>query len=131
MANEERYYDGRIGDLYIRPLVCKVVATFTGGTFVPSTTRRQSHPGVTVTDNGTGDFTFNGLPVGTDYHFIGFFFSQPTAANAVATASIQAFDAAAGTIRVNTKTAGAAAADPETAAVIYLTFEVETGAGSN
>jgi hypothetical protein len=129
MAFEELYYNGPVGDLYIRPILCKVVATFsnTGATVTVSTTRRQSHPGTLITGD-TGAYSVTGLPVGTDYHIVGIHMMLVTAANAIGTANVTAFDASAGTLAFSTKTAGAAETDPEDGAKVYITLEIETGA---
>ncbi len=131
MPGAELYYDGRIGDLYIRPILCKIVATFsnTGATVTVSSTRRQSHPGAAITGD-TGAYTITGLPVGSDYHIVGMCMQLVTAANAIGTANVTAFDPAAGTLAFSTKTAGAAETDPEDLAKIYITLEIETGAPS-
>lgn len=133
MANEHLYYDGRVGNLYLRPLTCKVVATFSssGAVVTVSTTRRQAHPGTLIT-GASGTYAVTGLPVGSDYHVVGVHMNPGTGTKLINMATVSAFDASAGTLTFLTRqSSDGAVTAPADATIVFLTLEVETGAGSN
>lgn len=132
MANEEKYYDGRTGNLYIRPLICKIQATFSssGAVVTVSSTRRQSHPGATIT-GASGTYAIAGLPVGSDYHPMAFHMNTGAGTDLVTLANASVFDASAGTMTFLTRqSSDGVPTAPADATIIYITIEVETGAPS-
>jgi hypothetical protein len=130
--NDDKYYFERPGDLFIRPLNVKVRATFSssGAVVTPSSTRRQSHPGVAITGSG-GTYSVTGLPTGSDYHVKAVELNPGTGTKTVCIANVSAFDASAGTMTILTRncTSGAVAA-PADSTELFLALDVETGAPS-
>ncbi len=132
MNNAEKYYFERTGDMFIRPLRVRVKLTFTssGAVVTPSTTRRQSHPGLGASGSA-GSYALTGLPLGSDYHIEGCTLVPPTGTQLVNIANVLSFDASLGTLTVKTRRSDTGAeAAPADNSVLYLTIGVESGAPS-
>jgi hypothetical protein len=130
-STKDLYY-GTVGDLWNRPARVRVRGTFSasGATFTPSTTRRQSHPGVTIT-GASGSYAVAGLPLGGDYHVAGCELAPPTGTQLGCIANILggSLDTAAGTatLKIRRSDTGAEAA-PANGTELFLSLELETGA---
>lgn len=133
-TGQNLYYFESPGDLFIRPIICRVKGTFSaaGATCTVSTTRRQSHPGVTIV-GATGDYDVAGLPRGTDYHIEGchILTLDGTSAPCIATVQNDSLNPAAGTLTVLIRS-GALGAEvaPADGSILMLTIAVETGVNS-
>lgn len=133
------YYFERIGQMFIRPIDCKVRGTFSasGATCTVSSTRRQSHQ-ATITGSA-GAYSVAGLPRGRDYHVKGIHLVAAGATAAVFVASVVAFDPEAGTLSFITRqiaydgseagaaVATSAAAAPADNSQIFISLDIETG----
>jgi hypothetical protein len=112
------------------PIQVEVVGTFSasGATCTVDTTKRRSHPGVTI-EGASGDYDVAGLPRGVDYFVKGcnLLCADGTVEPCIATVQAGSLDPAAGTLtfQVRGSTAGAEAA-PVNGTVIHLALEVET-----
>ncbi len=123
------YYDGRVQDQFLRPLHCRIRATFsnTGATVTVSSTRRQSHKATITGDTGVYDVV--GLPFGQDYHVVGVEMNPGTGTKLINMAQVSAFDAAAGTLTFITRqSSDGVPTDPADSTVVFITLDVETGA---
>jgi hypothetical protein len=135
----ENYHNVPVGDMFARPIRCRVRATFSasGATVTVSSTRRQSHQ-ATITGSA-GAYSVSGLPQGADYHVAGIHMVTPGATASVFHADVTAFDAAAGTLSFITRqiaydgsqagaaVATSAAAAPADNAQVHISLDVETG----
>jgi hypothetical protein len=118
------------GDMFARPIRCRVRATFTssGAVATVSSTRRQSHQ-ATITGD-TGSYAVAGLPTGKDYHVVGVELAPPTGTQLSCVANVLAgsLDAAAGTLTLKTRRSDTGAeADPADGTEVFITLDVETG----
>jgi hypothetical protein len=128
-SGQQDYYHGPVGDLFIRPQRVRVRATYStsGPTWTVSSTRRQSHKGVTITPS-TGSHAVAGLPRGSDYHVAGCEILPPTGTQLTNVANALIFDASAGTLTFKTRRSDSGAeAAPADGTVLHLTLDVETG----
>lgn len=124
----ENYYFGGVGDMFIRPIKCRVKAVFSasGATVTVSSTRRQSHQ-ATIT-GASGTYAVAGLPTGKDYHVVGVEMNPGAGTKLINLANVSVYDAGAGTLTFLTRQSSdgvptAPADDTE----VYLTLDVETG----
>jgi hypothetical protein len=128
------YHNVPVGDMYARPIRCRVVGTFsdTGATCTIDGTKRKSHVGVTITGD-TGDYNVAGLPRGTCYHIVGcnLLLADGTVDPCIATVQADSLDPAAGTLTFQVRgVAAGAETDAPDDAVIHLTLDIETGVNS-
>jgi len=126
------YRDEPVGTLYLNPLRCYVVGTFSasGATVTVATTARTSHPGVTIT-GASGDYDVAGLPRGSQYHVVGcnLLLADGTVDPCIATVQAGSLNPGAGTLtfqvrRIGTTPGGELA--PVDGTVVHLTLDVET-----
>lgn len=128
------YHNVPVGDMYARPVRCRVVGTFSssGAVCTIDTTKRKSHVGVTI-EGASGDYDVAGLPRGTCYHIVGcnLLLADGTVDPCIATVQVDSLDPSAGTLtfQVRGVAAGAETAAPDDS-VIHLTIDVETGVNS-
>lgn len=123
-----QYYFEKPGDMFIRPVHCRVRATFSasGATVTVSSTRRQSHQ-VAITGS-SGTYAVTGLPTGKDYHPGAFEMNPGTGTKLVNLANVSAFDAGAGTLTFLTRqSSDGAVTAPADGTVVYFDLDVETG----
>lgn len=131
-TKQESLHQQPFGETFFRPALVRVRGLFSasGATFTPSSTRRQSFPGVTLTGD-TGSYAIAGLPRGQDYHVMGCELAPPTGGQTSCDANILAgsLNAGAGTatLKIRNSTSGAEA-DPADGTELFLTILVETGA---
>lgn len=131
-TKQSDYYFGPVGDIQLRPLKCRVRATYSssGPAWTVSSTRRQSHKGVAITPS-TGSHAMTGLPLGGDYHVVGCELLPPTGTQLTCVANVLSFDPSAGTLTFKTRRSDTGAeAAPADGSVLHLTLDVETGAYS-
>lgn len=135
----ENYHFAPKGDMFARPIDCRVRAAFSsaGAVVTVSSTRRQSHQ-ATITGSA-GSYAVAGLPTGRDYHLKGIELMNPGATASVFTANVTAFDAQAGTLSFITRqiaydgsqagaaVATSAAAAPANGTEVFISLDVETG----
>ncbi len=130
MANNDHLYQYDVpGFLFINPLVVLVRATFSasGATVTTSATRRQSHPGAAITGD-TGDYDVTGLPTGRDYHIVGCEMTAADGTVLVTHATVQEFDASAGTLTFQTRqTSDGAETDAPDNSQVFITLLVDQG----
>jgi hypothetical protein len=122
------YYFEKPGDLFIRPIKCRIRAVFSasGATVTVSSTRRQSHQ-ATITGSA-GTYAVAGLPKGKDYHPVAVEMNPGTGTKLINLANVSAFDAGAGTLTFLTRqSSDGAVTAPADDTVVYLTLDVETG----
>lgn len=124
------YYFGGVGELFVRPILVRVRATFTasGATCTVSSTRRQSHQ-CTIT-GAAGSYAVAGLPTGKDYHLIGCEVAPPTGTQLVSDVNILAasLSASAGTFTLKTRTSSTGAEGaPADNTEVFITLLLETG----
>lgn len=129
--NGLNYHFVPAGDMYARPITCRVVGTFSasGATCTVDTSGRKSHVGVTIT-GASGDYDVAGLPRGSAYHVVGcnLLCADGTVEPCIATVQANSLDPENGTLtfQVRGSTAGAETA-PGDDSVIHLTLDIETG----
>jgi hypothetical protein len=121
-GNTEKYYQGPVGDIFLRPMRVRLRGTFTasGATVTMSTTRRQSHPGALCT-GAAGTYAVTGLPPGLDYHVAGIHINPGTGTKLIDNAEVSARDASAGTLTFLTRQSSDGAV---TAPADNTTFEI-------
>lgn len=127
--NSEKYYQGPVGDLFIRPMRVRLRGTFTasGATVTMSSTRRQSHPGALCT-GASGTYAVTGLPTGLDYHVAAIHINPGTGTKLINQASVSARDASAGTLTFLTRqSSDGAVAAPADNTTFEMTIDVEGG----
>lgn len=136
-----------VGDMFARPLRCRVQATFSasGATVTVSTDGRKSQVGATIT-GASGDYDVAGLPRGSAYHVVGIHLIGVADAGTVYSADVTAYDPSAGTLSFLTREIGyvdadtAEGGDGQAAAVatgdaaapadntqVHITLDIETG----
>src|SRR5688572_28477768 len=124
----ENYHNVPVGDMFARPIRCRVRATFSasGATVTVSSTRRQSHqatitgsagaysvsdtvcsygrqsPEATITGS-PGAYSEPGLPQGAGYHVAAIHTVTPGASASVIPANVTAIGAAAGRLAIITR----------------------------
>ena len=129
-SGQQDYYFGAAGDMFLRPMKVRVRATYSssGPAWTVSSTRRQSHKGVTITPS-TGTHSVAGLPRGKDYHVVGCELLPPTGTQLTCVANVLSFDETAGTLTIKTRRSDTGAeAAPADGTVLHLTVDVESGA---
>lgn len=122
------YYFEKPGDMFIRPITCRIRATFSasGATVTVSSTRRQSHQ-ATITGSA-GTYAVAGLPTGKDYHPVAVEMNPGAGTKLINLANVSAFDAGAGTLTFLTRqSSDGVPTAPADGTVVYLTLDVETG----
>lgn len=129
--NGLNYHFVPAGDMYARPLRCRIVGTFSdsGATCTVSTDGRKSHVGAAIAGD-TGDYNVTGLPVGSAYHVVGctLLVADGTALTCIATVQADSLDPSAGTLTFQTRRSDTGAeADPADGDVVHITLDIETG----
>lgn len=130
-TKQERYYDCKVGETFIRPIIVRLQATFSSGVATKDETRRRSDPNITIAKSSTGNYAIAAIPLGADVHVLGCHL-DPGADNPADTdaqlGAPRSFSATAGTgIVLFTRPDTGALADPPDGSRLYLTLEVETG----
>jgi hypothetical protein len=125
------YHNVPVGDMFARPLRCRVVGTFSasGATCTVDTAGRKSQVGVTIT-GASGDYDVAGLPRGSAYHVVGCSLLCPdgTALTCVATVQPNSLAPTLGTLTFQTRRSDTGAeAAPADNSVVHLTLDIETG----
>lgn len=130
-SGQGSYHDEPVGTLYLDPIECLVVATFSasGATVTVTSSNHASHPGAAIA-GASGDYDVTGLPRGQQYHVVGcnLLCADGTVEPCIATVQAGSLDPAAGTLTFQVRgcTAGAETA-PVDGTVVHLTLKVETG----
>lgn len=129
--NGLNYHFVPAGDMFARPLRCRVQATFSasGATVTVSTDGRKSHVGAAISGSA-GDYDVTGLPVGSAYHVVGceLLVADGTVAVAHATVQADSLDPENGTLTFQTRTAATfAETAPADGTVVHITLDIETG----
>jgi len=129
------------GDMFARPLRCRVQATFSasGATVTVSTDGRKSQVGAQITGSA-GSYAVTGLPRGSAYHVVGVHMVGVADAGTVFIPTVTSFDAEQGTLAFLTRAslydgdatgdpvaATGTAAAPANSSQIHLTLDIETG----
>jgi hypothetical protein len=126
------YHFVPVGDMYMRPIRCRVVGTFSasGATCTVDTAGRKSQVGVTIT-GASGDYDVAGLPRGSAYHVVGcnLLVADGTVLTCDATVQADSLSPSNGTLTFQTRRSDTGAESaPADGAVIHLTLDIETGA---
>lgn len=127
----KNYHFVPVGDMFVRPVRCRVVGTFSasGATCTVDTTGRKSQVGVTIT-GASGDYDVAGLPRGSAYHIVGcsLLCADGTIDPCIATVQPNSLAPSAGTLTFQTRgVAAGAETAPADGSVIHLTLDIETG----
>jgi hypothetical protein len=127
----KNYHFVPVGDMFARPLRCRVQGVFSssGAVCTVSTDGRKSQVGATITGSA-GDYDVAGLPRGSAYHVVGCEILSPDGTDEPCIATVQAgsLDPSAGTLtfQVRGTTAGAETAPSDTSE-IHITLDIESG----